>query len=145
MTQLSLFLRDKRWRGRRETWVTPEDHFLPAGYAVDVVAEPLARDFVVREHYSGSFPAARLSVGLWGPGPTLVGVAVFSVPMSESVLRRWTGADHGAAVSCARPRSSSTGRLGSSGGASATWAARKAAGRCSPSPIPWSGGPPRAS
>jgi hypothetical protein len=102
MTQLSLFLRDKRWSGRRETWVTPEDHFLPAGYAVDVVAEPLARDFVVREHYSGSFPAARLSVGLWGPGPTLVGVAVFSVPMSGSVLRRWTGADHGAAVELGR-------------------------------------------
>lgn len=26
-------------------------------------AEPLARDFGVREHCSGSFPAARLSVG----------------------------------------------------------------------------------
>lgn len=100
--QLSLFSCDKRWSRRREQWVTPEDHFLPAGYAVDVVAEPLARDFVVREHYSGSFPAARLSVGLWGPGPALVGVAVFSVPMSESVLRRWTGADHEAAVELGR-------------------------------------------
>lgn len=102
MTQLSLFLRDKRWSRRREAWVTPEDHFLPDGYAVDVVAEPLARDFVVREHYSGSFPAARLSVGLWGPGPTLAGVAVFSVPMSRYVLRRWAGADHEAAVELGR-------------------------------------------
>jgi hypothetical protein len=102
MTQLSLFTYDKRWSRRRERWVTPEDHFLPAGYAVDVVAEPLARDFVVREHYSGSFPAARLSVGLWGPGPVLAGVAVFSVPMSESVLRRWTGGDHAAAVELGR-------------------------------------------
>jgi hypothetical protein len=102
MVQLSLFSCDKRWKARREHWVTPEDHFRPAGYAVDVVAEPLARDFVVREHYSGSFPAARLSVGLWGPGPTLAGVAVFSVPMSEAVLRRWTGADHVAAVELGR-------------------------------------------
>jgi hypothetical protein len=102
MTQLSLFACDKRWSGRRERWVTPEDRFLSAGYSVDVVAEPLARDFVVREHYSGSFPAARLSVGLWGPGPTLVGVAVFSVPMSKSVLLRWTGAEHAAAVELGR-------------------------------------------
>lgn len=102
MTQLSLFAADKRWRARREHWVTPEDHFLPTGYAVDVVAEALAREFVVREHYSGSFPAARLSVGLWGPGPTLAGVAVFSIPMSQSVLRRWTGADHSAAVELGR-------------------------------------------
>jgi site-specific DNA-methyltransferase (cytosine-N4-specific) len=102
VTQLSLFPADKRWKARREHWVTPEDRFLPAGYAVDVVAEPLAREFVVREHYSGSFPAARLCVGLWGPGPTLAGVAVFSVPMSESVLRRWTGGDHAAAVELGR-------------------------------------------
>lgn len=100
--QLSLFGFEKRWAARRERWVTPAERFLPAGYAVDVVSERLARQFVVREHYSGTFPAARLSVGLWGPGPELVGVAVFSVPMSQSVLRRWSGEDHQRAVELGR-------------------------------------------
>lgn len=100
--QLSLFTFEKRWTGRRERWVTPAERFLPAGYSVDVISERLARDFVVREHYSGTFPAARLSVGLWGPGPELVGAAVFSVPMSEAVLRRWTGQDHRDAVELGR-------------------------------------------
>jgi hypothetical protein len=102
MTQLSLFPFEKRWTCRRERWVTPADPFRPGGYAVDVVSEALARSFVVREHYSASFPAARLSVGLWGPGPSLAGVAVFSVPMSQAVLRRWTGPDHDHAVELGR-------------------------------------------
>jgi len=54
------------------------------------------------EHYSGTFPAARLSIGLWGPGPALVGVAVFSIPMSVAVLPRWTGLDHTEAVELGR-------------------------------------------
>src|SRR4051812_24422836 len=90
MTQLSLFSCEKRWRKREERWVTPAEHFKPHGYAVDGVPEFLARRFVEQEHYSGTFPAARISVGLWGPGPELTGVAVFSVPMSKAVLPRWT-------------------------------------------------------
>src|SRR5687767_562681 len=102
MSQLSLFDCEKRWSARRERWVTPSEYFRPAGYAVDGLAEARARTFVEREHYSGTFPAARLSVGLWGPGPSLAGVAVFSVPMSKDVLPRWTGLDHTAAVELGR-------------------------------------------
>src|SRR4051812_25590464 len=102
MAQLTLFEFEKRWSDRRETWVRPPELFSPGGFAVDVVAERLARRFVEREHYAGSFPAARLSVGLWGPGPSLVGVAVFSVPMSSNVLPRWTGFDHCHAVELGR-------------------------------------------
>jgi len=100
--QLSLFASEKRWTLRRERWVTPADHFRPAGYAVDGLAETLARQYVQREHYSGTFPAARISVGLWGPGPTLVGTAVFSIPMSQDVLPRWTGLDQSEAVELGR-------------------------------------------
>lgn len=102
MTQLSLFPFEKRWKERREKWVTRHDCFRPGGYAVDGVEEARARELVETEHYSGTFPAARLSVGLWGPGPALVGVAVFSVPMSSAVLPRWTGADHASAVELGR-------------------------------------------
>lgn len=82
---------DKRWHRRREAWVTPPVRFRPAGFTVDVVAERLARPFILEHHYAGSFPAARLCVGLFGPGRELVGVAVFSVPMQGAAIPAWTG------------------------------------------------------
>lgn len=84
---------DKRWRRRREAWVTPRDVFRPVGYAVDVIPEKLAKTFVCEHHYAGTFPAARLSVGLFGPGAELVGVAVFSEPMNRRVIPSYTGLD----------------------------------------------------
>lgn len=90
--QLSLFGAGKRWRDRRERWVRPETVFNPAGYSVDVIhPQKLARPFVERHHYERSFCAARLCLGLFGPGPRLVGVVVYGVPMSQEVLRRWLG------------------------------------------------------
>src|SRR5690606_11047103 len=50
-----------------------------------------AKAFVRDHHYAGTFPAARLSVGLFGPGARLEGVAVFSVPMNQRVVPRYTG------------------------------------------------------
>lgn len=44
-----------------------------------------ARAFVMRHHYSGSYPADRLRYGLFC-GPELVGVAVLSVPVQRAVL-----------------------------------------------------------
>jgi len=46
-----------------------------------------ARQFVEAHHYSRSYPAARIRVGLYHQG-LLVGVAVFSHPPSEKVLAR---------------------------------------------------------
>lgn len=82
---------DKRWDARRERWVAPGRLFRSDDYAVDVIDSSTARAFVERTHYSGSFPADRLSVGLFGPGAELVGAAVFSVPMNQRVVPRWTG------------------------------------------------------
>jgi hypothetical protein len=44
-----------------------------------------AKAFVVRHHYSASYPAARRRYGLFGPAG-LEGVAVFSVPCNDRVL-----------------------------------------------------------
>lgn len=87
--QLSLF--DKRWQARRETWAAPADLFRPEGFAVDLIREREARALIAAHHYSASFPASRLSVGLLhkrGPcaSTELAGVAVFSVPMSAAVI-----------------------------------------------------------
>jgi hypothetical protein len=72
----------------------PGEPFVPARYAVDVLREREARAFVEREHYAGSFPAARFSVGLHvggGLSSTLAGVAVFAVPMQAKVITKHLG------------------------------------------------------
>ena len=71
----------QRWRERKDSYRHLGDNFDPASYAVDGVSKGEARAFVEAHHYSGSFPAARLSVGLyraWGVLRCLVGVAVLS-------------------------------------------------------------------
>jgi hypothetical protein len=80
----------QRWRDRRERRVPAGELIDPAGLAVDLIEEKLARPFVVRHHYSGSFPAARQCAGLFR-GVELVGVAVFSVPMNNRAVPHWTG------------------------------------------------------
>jgi hypothetical protein len=63
--------------------------FSPKGFGVELVTEQAAKAFVLDRHYSGTFPAARLSYGLIdgrGEAPELAGVAVLSVPASKAVL-----------------------------------------------------------
>jgi len=85
----------QRWNRRR-------DSYRPAGelidvnrYGVELITEAEAKAFVARHHYSGTYPAARLRVGLYRSrpfhAPELVGAAVYSVPMSQAVIPKWTG------------------------------------------------------
>jgi len=84
---------DKRWKGGEERWRTPGEVFDPRAFGVDVIPEREAKQFVIAEHYSHAFPAARLSVGLFRCAPAhkeLVGVAVFAVPMNGNTIPRYT-------------------------------------------------------
>lgn len=88
----------KRWEHRRERWTARRETIRSDEFAVEAIPEAIARSFVCRHHYSGSFPAARLSVGLWrkrGPcdDTRLVGVATFSVPMQPLAVRRHCGVE----------------------------------------------------
>lgn len=82
----------QRWRHGR-------DNYRPAGepintklYGVELLeGDKLARSFVEQHHYSGSYPVARLRVGLYRTrgqlhGTDLVGVAVFSVPAQQRAI-----------------------------------------------------------
>jgi hypothetical protein len=65
--------------------------FDPSRYGVEPISDDrTARAFVERHHYSGSLPAARLRLGLYASrpffAPELVGVVVFSVPMTQTVI-----------------------------------------------------------
>lgn len=107
MTQLPLCL---RWREGRSTLIGPR-HFDPARHGVAVITEAQARPFVERHHYSGSYPAARLAVGLFRVGVSrsgllqrglLVGVAVLSVPMQQRVIPSRLGVSPAAGVEIGR-------------------------------------------
>lgn len=75
-------------RGRASYEVAPPgERFDPHGHEVALIdRERVAKPFVVEHHYSHSFPAARFCYGLFAPGGSLVGVAVFSHPVHNAVL-----------------------------------------------------------
>jgi hypothetical protein len=93
--QLPLVTRTQRWRNRRESYRPAGEPINPRHFAVDLIAESEAKAFVQQHHYSGSFPAARMRAGLMrtlpGRRSELVGVVVFSQPMTQAVIPHWTG------------------------------------------------------
>lgn len=77
----------QRWSEKRHSWRhRSEGGFEARGFDVADISEGLAKAFVEREHYSGTYPASRLRYGLWTCRGELVGVAVLSVPVQRAVL-----------------------------------------------------------
>ena len=80
----------QRWRARRDAFRPSAEPIDPRAFGVEPIDERAAKAFVVEHHYSASYPASRLRVGLFRSRsfarPELVGVAVFSVPMHPTVL-----------------------------------------------------------
>ncbi len=91
----------QRWQDRAEYRRPAGETIVPAEYAVDVIHDRVARPFVEQHHYSGSYPAARLAVGLFR-SVRLVGAAVFSVPMNEATVPRYTGLEPNAGAMLGR-------------------------------------------
>lgn len=81
---------NQRWRDRRDSYRPAGEVIRTGDYEVSPVAKLAAKVFVQRHHYSGTFPAARRNFGLHRRGE-LVGVAVFSQPMHDAVLRDFPG------------------------------------------------------
>jgi len=87
---------DLRWRERETRWAPEHQLFRPSEFGVDIIAgDNEARSFVELHHYSGSYVAARVRVGLYRKvgclRSYLAGVAVFSVPMQPAALLRHVG------------------------------------------------------
>ena len=88
-----------RWRERRHRHRPAGEPFDPDRHGIEITLERDARPFVERTHYSGSYPAARLAVGLYRCprvyrpgalwGAELVGVCVFAVPAQSAVIARY--------------------------------------------------------
>ena len=97
----------QRWRERRALYRPDGQIFDPRAFGVEVIREREARPFVEAHHYSASYPAARLAVGLmraregWFE-PDLVGVAVFSVPAQPQAIRAHLGVEPAQGVELGR-------------------------------------------
>jgi hypothetical protein len=97
---------NQRWRERRESYRPAQEPIDPSKYGVELIREQDAKAYVIRHHYSGTYPAARLRVGLFRSlpfnAPALVGVAVFSVPMVGAVISKWLGVEPAKGVELGR-------------------------------------------
>lgn len=93
MRQLDLFGSCQRWRAGRASYRPAGEVFDHSRARVELIDESDAKAFVIREHYSRSYPAARLRVGLFVKRPfeaeCLVGAAVYSVPMTNAAVPAW--------------------------------------------------------
>lgn len=77
-----------RWSRRRCTWRPAGAPFDKRLYEVAPIdGDAPAKAFVKRHHYSASYPSARRRFGLYGDSGALVGVAVFSHPCRDEVLK----------------------------------------------------------
>jgi hypothetical protein len=108
MTPVQLALGEgcQRWRQRRAAYRPPGEPFDAARCGVEVIDERTAKPWVIAHHYSGSYPAARLRVGLFVKErfarEALGGVAVFSVPMSQAVIPKYLDSAPAAGVELGR-------------------------------------------
>lgn len=100
--------RSQRWRDRRDAYVGDSTVIRTEEFGVEIIdCMSAAKPFVLRHHYSRSFPASRLSVGLFrrtGVAPAaLVGVATFSQSMNNRCVPLHTGlGDHSQGVELGR-------------------------------------------
>jgi hypothetical protein len=82
----------QRWRERKHSWRHVRDGGFDARrYRVDILPEAAAKSFVITHHYSRSYPASKMQLGLYdvtGRARRLVGVAVFGVPVNTAVLTK---------------------------------------------------------
>lgn len=78
---------------KNQRWVEGRDSYRPSGEPIrtseyevaELPGDACAKDFVLRHHYSGSYPASRFRYGLFRRG-ALAGVAVYSTPCRPEVL-----------------------------------------------------------
>lgn len=78
---------NQRWFKRLGSWRDEDEIIDTRAYEVAEIADDnTPKAFVEEHHYSGTYPAARKRFGLYRG--ELVGVAVFSHPPNEAVLRK---------------------------------------------------------
>lgn len=90
----------QRWTGGRATYRPAREVLDTSAYGVEPIgSDRTAREFIRAHHYARTMGSARCRVGLYRSreffAPELVGVAVFTVPMSQAVVPKWLGTARG--------------------------------------------------
>lgn len=83
--QFTLPLGNQRWAEGRASYRPATETIRPVEYDVAPMPHEGARAFIETHHYSRSYPAARVRLGLYRHG-ALAGVAVFSQPTNDASL-----------------------------------------------------------
>lgn len=79
---------NQRWYKRLGSFRSPDEIINTSAYEIaEIPDDTTAKRFVEEHHYSGSYPAARARFGLYCSA-LLAGVAVFSHPPCEAVLKK---------------------------------------------------------
>lgn len=100
--------RCRRWNAGQPRWVPTGPVIDPLEFGVELLTNHVAtaKPFCMQHHYSGSYPAARLAVGLYrktGVDPAaLVGIAVFAEPTQPASLSAYLDASSGTGCELAR-------------------------------------------
>lgn len=83
----------QRWEERRDRRRPAGEVFDPSGYEVEPIDRETAQDFVVKHHYSASYPAGQAWLGLWRKRAflraELMGAVIFSVPSNDATIPKW--------------------------------------------------------
>lgn len=99
-------VRCQRWRDGCDSYRPAGEVINPSRFSVMLINEASAKEYVVRNHYSRSYPAAICRAGLFLKEPfladRLVGVAVFSQPMNNHAIPKYTGMAAGNGVELGR-------------------------------------------
>ena len=84
----------QHWRERRAVFLQKQIFFNPRRHEVERIPVKLAADWIVKNHYLGSFPSATVCYGIFRKSE-LAGVAVLGTAQHKNTIPNVFGASHG--------------------------------------------------
>lgn len=82
----------QRWKRKKAVYQPLREYFNSRDFEIEEIGDVIAKEFVITNHYTNTYPVARKRFGLFEKG-NLVGVAVYSHPMSEKVITNVFGCE----------------------------------------------------
>jgi hypothetical protein len=83
----------QRWRERRAVFLQKQVFFNPRRHEVEKISVKLATDWIIKNHYLGSFPSATVCYGIFRSGK-LAGVAVLGTAQHKNTIPNVFGSSH---------------------------------------------------
>lgn len=83
----------QRWRERRAVFLQKQVFFNPCRHEVGKIPPKLAADWIIKNHYLGSFPSASVCYGIFRSGE-LAGVAVLGTAQHKNTIPNVFGPAH---------------------------------------------------